>query len=150
MEVSEKHFLNKKRNNKEIFKVSKASEEDENNKKQKTSQTTEETNFKTEDKEEVEEFMIDEYISEEPNKFFEEYDKCQEEFNEKVKNIGIDFSKFKNMDYTVILYNNLKEITDNDDFKEEVKKFLEKTEKSSDKYFKAKLYQFIKERKEKQ
>ena len=147
MEVSEKHFLNKKRNNKEIFKVSKASEEDENNKKQKTIQTTEETNFKTEDKEE-EEIMIDEYISEEPNKFFEEYDKCQDEFNEKVKNIGIDFSKFKNMDYTDILYNNLKEIKDNDDFKEEVKKFLEKTEKSSDKYFKAKLYQFITERKE--
>ena len=115
--MSEKDFLGKKRSLKEIlFKVEKTNETESGNKKPKMNE----------------------------NEIEKEFDYCLLGL---IKQINIDcnnFSKLKDEDYTTILYNNFKEIKNNDDFKSEIKKVLENPNSS---YFQ-KFVKFIKERRE--
>ena len=115
--MSEKDFLGKKRSLKEIlFKVEKTNETESGNKKPKLNE----------------------------NEIEKEFDYCLLGL---IKQINIDcnnFSKLKDEDYTTILYNNFKEIKNNDDFKSEIKKVLENPNSS---YFQ-KFVKFIKERRE--
>ena len=115
--MSEKDFLGKKRSLKEIlFKVEKTNETESGNKKPKVNE----------------------------NEIEKEFDYCLLGL---IKQINIDcnnFSKLKDEDYTTILYNNFKEIKNNDDFKSEIKKVLENPNSS---YFQ-KFVKFIKERRE--
>ena len=115
--MSEKDFLGKKRSLKEIlFKVEKTNENESGNKKPKLNE----------------------------NEIEKEFDYCLLGL---IKQINIDcnnFSKLKDEDYTTILYNNFKEIKNNDDFKSEIKKVLENPNSS---YFQ-KFVKFIKERRE--
>ena len=115
--MSEKDFLGKKRILKEIlFKVEKTNETESGNKKPKMNE----------------------------NEIEKEFDYCLLGL---IKQINIDcnnFSKLKDEDYTTILYNNFKEIKNNDDFKSEIKKVLENPNSS---YFQ-KFVKFIKERRE--
>ena len=115
--MSEKDFLGKKRSLKEIlFKVEKTNETESGNKKPKMNE----------------------------NEIEKEFDYCLLGL---IKQINIDcnnFSKLKDEDYTTILYNNFKEIKNNDDFKSEIKKVLDNPNSS---YFQ-KFVKFIKERRE--
>ena len=115
--MSEKDFLGKKRSLKEIlFKVEKTNETESGNKKPKLNE----------------------------NEIEKEFDYCLLGL---IKQINIDcnnFSKLKDEDYTTILYNNFKEIKNNDDFKSEIKKVLDNPNSS---YFQ-KFVKFIKERRE--
>ena len=115
--MSEKDFLGKKRSLKEIlFKVEKTNETESGNKKPKMNE----------------------------NEIEKEFDYCLLGL---IKQINIDcnnFSKLKDEDYTTILYNNFKEIKNNEDFKSEIKKVLENPNSS---YFQ-KFVKFIKERRE--
>ena len=115
--MSEKDFLGKKRSLKEIlFKVEKTNETESDNKKPKMNE----------------------------NEIEKEFDYCLLGL---IKQINIDcnnFSKLKDEDYTTILYNNFKEIKNNDDFKSEIKKVLDNPNSS---YFQ-KFVKFIKERRE--
>ena len=115
--MSEKDFLGKKRSLKEIlFKVEKTNETESGNKKPKMNE----------------------------NEIEKEFDYCLLGL---IKQINIDcnnFSKLKDEDYTTILYNNFKEIKNNDDFKSEIKKVSENPNSS---YFQ-KFVKFIKERRE--
>ena len=154
MEENDKFLLNQKRPRKDIFKVSKSSEEDKIIKRQKISETpaetsktskTSKTSNKTEDEQyEIFPSIIEEYLTEEQKELYAEFDKFQEELIEEDLSEFIDFSKYKNEDYTELLYNNLKELKNNDDFKECVTNFLTKGKKEN---FKAKIYYFIDERK---
>ena len=115
--MSEKDFLGKKRSLKEIlFKVEKTNETESGNKKPKMNE----------------------------NEIEKEFDYCLLGL---IKQINIDcnnFSKLKDEDYTTILYNNFKEIKNNEDFKSEIKKVLDNLNSS---YFQ-KFVKFIKERRE--
>ena len=115
--MSEKDFLGKKRSLKEIlFKVEKTNETESGNKKPKMNE----------------------------NEIEKEFDYCLLGL---IKQINIDcnnFSKLKDEDYTTILYNNFKEIKNNQDFKSEIKKVLDNPNSS---YFQ-KFVKFIKERRE--
>lgn len=115
--MSEKDFLGKKRSLKEIlFKVEKTNETESGNKKPKMNE----------------------------NEIEKEFDYCLLGL---IKQINIDcnnFSKLKDEDYTTILYNNFKEIKNNEDFKSEIKKVLDNPNSS---YFQ-KFVKFIKERRE--
>ena len=115
--MSEKDFLGKKRSLKEIlFKVEKTNENESGNKKPKLNE----------------------------NEIEKEFDYCLLGL---IKQINIDcnnFSKLKDEDYTTILYNNFKEIKNNEDFKSEIKKVLDNPNSS---YFQ-KFVKFIKERRE--
>ena len=115
--MSEKDFLGKKRSLKEIlFKVEKTNETESGNKKPKMNE----------------------------NEIEKEFDYCLLGL---IKQINIDcnnFSKLKDEDYTTILYNNFKEIKNNEDFKSEIKKVLDNSNSS---YFQ-KFVKFIKERRE--
>lgn len=115
--MSEKDFLGKKRSLKEIlFKVEKTNETESGNKKPKLNE----------------------------NEIEKEFDYCLLGL---IKQINIDcnnFSKLKDEDYTTILYNNFKEIKNNEDFKSEIKKVLDNPNSS---YFQ-KFVKFIKERRE--
>ena len=115
--MSEKDFLGKKRSLKEIlFKVEKTNETESGNKKPKMNE----------------------------NEIEKEFDYCLLGLIKQINKDFNNFSKLKDEDYTTILYNNFKEIKNNDDFKSEIKKVLENPNSS---YFQ-KFVKFIKERRE--
>ena len=115
--MSEKDFLGKKRSLKEIlFKVEKTNETESGNKKPKMNE----------------------------NEIEKEFDYCLLGLIKQINKDCNNFSKLKDEDYTTILYNNFKEIKNNDDFKSEIKKVLENPNSS---YFQ-KFVKFIKERRE--
>ena len=109
----EKDYLGKKRNVKEIvFKVTKTEELDSGNKKPKISEN-ENVNETTQE------------IKETKNEKEEEFDYCLFELIKQINKVCINFSKLKDEDYTSILYNNFKEIKNNEDFKSEIKRVLD-------------------------
>ena len=115
--MSEKDFLGKKRSLKEIlFKVEKTNETESGNKKPKMNE----------------------------NEIEKEFDYCLLGLIKQINKDCNNFSKLKDEDYTTILYNNFKEIKNNDDFKSEIKKVLDNPNSS---YFQ-KFVKFIKERRE--
>jgi hypothetical protein len=115
--MSEKDFLGKKRSLKEIlFKVEKTNETESGNKKPKMNE----------------------------NEIEKEFDYCLLGLIKQINKDCNNFSKLKDEDYTTILYNNFKEIKNNQDFKSEIKKVLDNPNSS---YFQ-KFVKFIKERRE--
>ena len=115
--MSEKDFLGKKRSLKEIlFKVEKTNETESGNKKPKMNE----------------------------NEIEKEFDYCLLGLIKQINKDCNNFSKLKDEDYTTILYNNFKEIKNNEDFKSEIKKVLDNPNSS---YFQ-KFVKFIKERRE--
>ena len=115
--MSEKDFLGKKRSLKEIlFKVEKTNETESGNKKPKMNE----------------------------NEIEKEFDYCLLGLIKQINKDCNNFSKLKDEDYTTILYNNFKEIKNNEDSKSEIKKVLENPNSS---YFQ-KFVKFIKERRE--
>ncbi len=115
--MSEKDFLGKKRSLKEIlFKVEKTNETESGNKKPKMNE----------------------------NEIEKEFDYCLLGLIKQINKDCNNFSKLKDEDYTTILYNNFKEIKNNEDFKSEIKKVLDNLNSS---YFQ-KFVKFIKERRE--
>ena len=115
--MSEKDFLGKKRSLKEIlFKVEKTNETESGNKKPKLNE----------------------------NEIEKEFDYCLLGLIKQINKDCNNFSKLKDEDYTTILYNNFKEIKNNEDFKSEIKKVLDNPNSS---YFQ-KFVKFIKERRE--
>lgn len=115
--MSEKDFLGKKRSLKEIlFKVEKTNETESGNKKPKMNE----------------------------NEIENEFDYCLLGLIKQINKDCNNFSKLKDEDYTTILYNNFKEIKNNEDFKSEIKKVLDNPNSS---YFQ-KFVKFIKERRE--
>lgn len=115
--MSEKDFLGKKRSLKEIlFKVEKTNETESGNKKPKINE----------------------------NEIEKEFDYCLLGLIKQINKDCNNFSKLKDEDYTTILYNNFKEIKNNEDFKSEIKKVLDNPNSS---YFQ-KFVKFIKERRE--
>ena len=78
------------------------------------------------------------------NEIEKEFDYCLLGLIKQINKDFNNFSKLKDEDYTTILYNNFKEIKNNDDFKSEIKKVLENPNSS---YFQ-KFVKFIKERRE--
>lgn len=115
--MSEKDFLGKKRSLKEIlFKVEKTNETESGNKKPKLNE----------------------------NEIEKEFDYCLLGLIKQINKDCNNFSKLKDEDYTTILYNNFKEIKNNQDFKSEIKKVLDNPNSS---YFQ-KFVKFIKERRE--
>ena len=115
--MSEKDFLGKKRSLKEIlFKVEKTNENESGNKKPKLNE----------------------------NEIEKEFDYCLLGLIKQINKDCNNFSKLKDEDYTTILYNNFKEIKNNEDFKSEIKKVLDNPNSS---YFQ-KFVKFIKERRE--
>ena len=128
--MNEKNFLGKKRNPKEIFKVKKTNETDSSNKKPKTSEKENENETKPE-------------LKETKNNIEEEFDYCLLDLIKKIITFCNNFSKLEDEDYTTILYNNFKELKNNDDFKSEIKRVLDNSNYS---YFE-KVLKFIIERK---
>ena len=111
----EKDFLNKKRNKKDLFKVEKTIETEIPNKKPKM----------------------------EENELEDEFDYCQLDLIGRIIENCNDFYNLKDEDYTSILYNNFKELKNNESFKSEIKRVMENPNFD----FFEKLLKFFNERK---